>query len=74
MANEKYKQNVKECLHMTYKQLFEELIKSEIDITFSGSTAVTCFINQNKIYVANSGDSRAVIGSKLSQNSWFVKE
>lgn len=74
MKSEKAKQNVKDSLYLTYKQLFEELIKSEIDITFSGSTAVTCFINENKIYVANSGDSRAVIGTKLSHNSWFVKE
>lgn len=66
--------NVKECLHNTYKQLFEELIKSEIDITFSGSTAITCYINESKIYVANSGDSRAIIGSKSPNNNWMVKE
>lgn len=74
MASEKSKDNVKECLHNTYKQLFEELIKSEIDITFSGSTAITCYMAESKVYVANSGDSRAIIGTKLPAGSWMVKE
>ena len=66
--------NPKEALHFSYKKIFENLISSEIDITFSGSTAVTCYLQGQKIYVANSGDSRAIIGTKVSKNIWFVKE
>ena len=54
--------------------MFENLITSEIDITFSGTTAVTCYIQESRIYVANAGDSRAIIGTRVSKNIWFVKE
>lgn len=70
----KKQKSVKEALFYSYKTAFEELIKSEIDITFSGSTAVTCFIQDKKLYVSNSGDSRAIIGTKVSQRTWYVKE
>lgn len=34
-----------------------------MDITFSGSTAVTGFMKNYELRVANSGDSRCIIGS-----------
>ena len=37
-------------------------MKGPFDITFSGSTAVTCLIQDKMIYCANSGDSRAILG------------
>eukprot|EP00298_Acanthocystis_sp_HF-20_P002511 c12925_g1_i1.p1 GENE.c12925_g1_i1~~c12925_g1_i1.p1 ORF type:complete len:233 (-),score=68.52 c12925_g1_i1:75-773(-) len=35
---------------------------SHIDVSLSGSTCVTCYINDSTIYCANCGDSRCVLG------------
>ena len=40
----------------------EALKKSGIDVTLSGSTAVTCLKRGRRLLVANVGDSRAVLG------------
>ena len=42
-----------------------------IDIDFSGTTANSVYINDNILYCANIGDSRAVIG-KRSDDKWSV--
>lgn len=44
-----------------------------MDITFSGTTAVTGFMKNYELRVANSGDSRCIIGSYKNSN-WSVKE
>ena len=43
------------------KQTNEELIFGECDCYLSGSTACTSFFQNNKLYFANVGDSRAVL-------------
>lgn len=58
-----------EALHRTYRELFQSLVSNEIDISFSGATATTCFLEGSKIYTANSGDSRAIIGSKSGKKN-----
>lgn len=64
-------QKPKDSLYRAYKRVFEELVIGNVDVTFSGSTAVTCFISKSTIYTANTGDSRAVIGSMDSNsNVW----
>lgn len=63
-----------EALHSTYEELFENLVNGQIDISFSGSTATTCFIEGSKIITANSGDSRAIIGSKTGPGTWTTKQ
>ena len=51
-----------------YKSAFlrvnEELHESEIDDSMSGTTAITVLVVGDKIYVANVGDSRAVLAVK----------
>jgi len=49
-------------LHLTYQSIFQGLTKSEIDVSYSGSTAVTCLIKGQLLMTANSGDSRAIVG------------
>jgi len=41
---------------------------STIDVSFSGTTAIVCYIHGKKILACNAGDSRAVIG-QVSTNS-----
>jgi len=36
-------------------------LESGIDMLLSGSTCVLCYVNNNAIYCANLGDSRAII-------------
>eukprot|EP01119_Soliformovum_irregulare_P018590 TRINITY_DN5735_c0_g1_i3.p1 TRINITY_DN5735_c0_g1~~TRINITY_DN5735_c0_g1_i3.p1 ORF type:complete len:716 (+),score=199.10 TRINITY_DN5735_c0_g1_i3:400-2547(+) len=38
------------------------ILKAQVENLFSGTTAVTAFLFGNKLYVANCGDSRAVLG------------
>lgn len=64
------KENPRSALYSTYKLLFSSLISGPIDVTFSGSTATTCFISKNIIYTANSGDSRAIIGRLSKEGDW----
>lgn len=68
--NPNRKQNAKKALHSTYKALFSDLLSGPIDVTFSGSTATTCYISKNTIYTANAGDSRALVGNYLGELGW----
>jgi len=42
-------------------------------MTFSGSTCVLCYVNNNTIYCANLGDSRAIIIEE-NNKEFIVKE
>jgi len=50
------------ALKETYVECDEDLAASVIEASVSGSTAVTCYIRDEQYWVANAGDSRAVIG------------
>eukprot|EP00742_Colponemidia_sp_Colp-10_P000580 GILJ01000634.1.p1 GENE.GILJ01000634.1~~GILJ01000634.1.p1 ORF type:complete len:431 (+),score=61.09 GILJ01000634.1:46-1338(+) len=56
------------ALFTGFQKTNEELFRSSIDISFSGSTTVSCLIRGKKIYCANVGDSRAILGRKYGSN------
>lgn len=70
-ADDHFRNNPEILLTEAYHFLFETLVSGPIDVTFSGSTAVTCYIQDNKIYTANAGDSRAIIGVKNEEIGWY---
>jgi serine/threonine protein phosphatase PrpC len=41
--------------------LQKKLEDKEIDVKYSGSTAITIMIQDGKLWVANAGDSRAIL-------------
>lgn len=43
------------------------LTKGPIDCTFSGTTAIVCYLHGKKLYSCNAGDSRAVLGKKVGE-------
>ncbi|CAD8202544.1 unnamed protein product [Paramecium octaurelia] len=53
-------------IHQILKQCFtranQDLLKSGIDVTYSGSTTVVVVTFNNELHCANIGDSRAIIG------------
>lgn len=51
------------ALHNAYRRMYEQLVDGPIDAWFSGSTALTCLIQKDRVFTANCGDSRALVGS-----------
>ena len=46
-----------------FEVAYERLLKeSGVDLSFSGSTIISCYFNQNKLICANVGYSRAILG------------
>lgn len=39
-----------------------DLVDGTVDCTFSGTTAIVCYLHGRKLYSCNTGDSRAVLG------------
>ena len=67
--------NPKNELLEAYKKVGEELQEDQnIDSTCSGSTAVGCYLNHNKLYCCNVGDSRAILGKKTQSGAWSAKQ
>jgi serine/threonine protein phosphatase PrpC len=58
-------QAVPEQMQVAYEEVDEALARcpeDSIDSRFSGTTAVSCWITGKQLWVANTGDSRAVLG------------
>jgi serine/threonine protein phosphatase PrpC len=53
--------SIQAALINAYAKVSKEILKSEIDIKFSGSTCVGVLFKNQTIYSANVGDSRAVM-------------
>ena len=62
-------QHIKEALTTAFLKTNRELFNSTIDVNFSGSTTVTVLLFNTRLWCANVGDSRAIIG-KFKNNSW----
>ena len=66
--------NMKETIIKTFKKINNDLITtSQIDTTFSGSTCVTLLVTPTRLLCANTGDSRAVLGSYINDN-WCYRD
>lgn len=53
-----------ENLYMAFRSSLERCLRDGTDLSTSGSTMVSCYLSQNKLYCANVGDSRAIMGSR----------
>ena len=53
------KQDLGDVLEKSY-MLVDTALRSSVDASVSGTTAITCFLKQNDLFIANTGDSRAI--------------
>lgn len=60
----------KEMISRAFEASYEKLLReSGVDMSFSGSTVISCYLQQNKLICANVGDSRAILG-RSKGGSW----
>ena len=59
--NPKWTKDPKDALSRCFFWLTKELARSDVNCTFSGTTAVVTLFDEHKMYTANCGDSRAVL-------------
>lgn len=59
-----------------YEKTNEELSRSSLDISYSGTTSVTVFAHESLLLCANVGDSRAIIASAQDNHllQWRVQQ
>ncbi len=63
-----------ESLFKIYKNTVDKLVnESKIDLSYSGSTVIGCYMVHDKIFCCNVGDSRAIIGAKDKSGGWMVQ-
>ncbi|EGR31955.1 protein phosphatase 2c, putative [Ichthyophthirius multifiliis] len=62
---------IKNSILSATKQTNQEIFQSNIDSYLSGSTFVSVFIHENKLYCSNAGDSRAIVGKQTKGASNF---
>ena len=65
MGREKFKFDFKRAYKEAFFALDEHMhAESSFDDAYSGTTAITAFFKGDTMYVANIGDSRAIIGER----------
>lgn len=74
-AKPDFHQRPQENIYKAFQNTFQALIKeTQIDTHTSGSTVVSVYIHENKLYCGNAGDSRAVLCSKEPRSGrWVAK-
>lgn len=64
LRNSKFHLDAADALHSAFLTTNSQLHADAVDDSMSGTTAITVLVRGRNIYVANSGDSRAVIAEK----------
>lgn len=54
------------ALFQAFMKANSDLLRAPFDVGFSGTTASVVLITPNKIYCANAGDSRAILGRVIN--------
>ncbi|CAI9100405.1 OLC1v1037402C1 [Oldenlandia corymbosa var. corymbosa] len=68
LRNSKFHQDAVEACHSAFLTTNSQLHADALDDSMSGTTAITVLVRGATIYVANSGDSRAVIAEKKGED------
>lgn len=68
LRNSKFHADAVEACHSAFLTTSSQLHADVLDDSMSGTTAITVLVRGSTIYVANSGDSRAVIGERRGQD------
>ncbi|KAM7259538.1 hypothetical protein ACFE04_015279 [Oxalis oulophora] len=68
LRNSKFQVDAVEACHSSFLATNSQLHADQLDDSMSGTTAITVLVRGRTIYVANSGDSRAVIGEKRGKD------
>eukprot|EP00823_Brevimastigomonas_motovehiculus_P007021 TRINITY_DN6042_c0_g1_i1.p1 TRINITY_DN6042_c0_g1~~TRINITY_DN6042_c0_g1_i1.p1 ORF type:complete len:430 (-),score=123.04 TRINITY_DN6042_c0_g1_i1:200-1489(-) len=71
-AQEELRGKTSKAIFAAVKRTCEQLVSTAINIAFSGTTCVFGVRVDNKLYVANIGDSRCVLCRKLSDEKFQV--
>lgn len=67
--------NIKSAITQAFQQTNNDILGSNYDCNLSGSTCISVLLdfNNKKIYSANLGDSRAILGNFLKINEKNVR-
>jgi serine/threonine protein phosphatase PrpC len=67
--------NIEKALRETFVQVDEDLEEQEhIEPLYSGTTACVVIMRQKTLYIANAGDSRAVLARKLNSDAGDARD
>ncbi|XP_042033507.1 protein phosphatase 2C and cyclic nucleotide-binding/kinase domain-containing protein-like [Salvia splendens] len=64
LRNSRFHTDAVEACHAAFLTTNSQLHSDIVDDSMSGTTAVTILVRGRKLYIANAGDSRAVVGEK----------
>ncbi|KAL1532902.1 cGMP-dependent protein kinase [Salvia divinorum] len=68
LMNIRFHTDAVEACHAAFLTTNSQLHADTVDDSMSGTTAVTILVRGRKLYIANAGDSRAVVGEKRSND------
>lgn len=68
LRDDRFRTDVVQALHSAFLATNSQLHADSLDDSMSGTTAVTVLVRGKTIYIANTGDSRAVIAEKRGED------